>query len=275
MQLPSVTVLDEYGSALPRSSEVSIRIISCNMEYRLLDERLEIPGIPWPPPAGCFEVRNWDVSPPKFLCKGPNQDQRCETGVTSWPRFWIEPKIATGFYYVFFVSDGAIQMQPDPMYINNQNLPSDGSIVSFRSGIMAGLLAIPPLLVSNIDSRPHRWVQAMLGVVSLLGIVTVMHVLTTISWFGNPANVPIELIILGLALCVNLGLLIITVARLVFWKGSAQVCSLTFQPFTRVHITQKQNNCAVLHPCARGRTISDTLSVCASSTLRPDRGDTS
>uniref|UniRef100_A0A7S0YUF8 Receptor for retinol uptake STRA6 n=1 Tax=Hemiselmis tepida TaxID=464990 RepID=A0A7S0YUF8_9CRYP len=218
--MPQVQVLDEFGSALARASDVKIRIFTCGLEYRELSSGKQ--GIPWPVPEGCEEMRNWEVSPARFLCLGTKQDEDCDQGITTWQNFWIDPSVKTGFYWVFFTADGVVQRQDLPLYIVNGNVPSDGAIVSYRAGVMCIILIILPLFVTNLDSRGTSWSKGLLGLSSIFGLLTALHVITTVTWYGDITRVPIELSILGAALILNLGLIILLLFRLVFGMEKTQ-----------------------------------------------------
>jgi len=98
LSLPSVHVLDEYGSSLARTSDVSMRIFTCNREWLEWWE--------WPLPAKCTEFIQWSADQPVWRCLGAQRDQACDEGVTVWTRFNIDTRTPTGFYYVFFQSEG-------------------------------------------------------------------------------------------------------------------------------------------------------------------------
>jgi hypothetical protein len=94
-----------------------------------------------------------------------------------------------------------VQSQPAPLYIRNDNAPSDGLVVTYRALTVIGVLALIPLLSSNIEFRPRGWVYGTLFGVGIYAIFVFLHVDTTFKSYGDIRKVCVHVCCGCLCVC--------------------------------------------------------------------------
>jgi len=188
---PGIQIVDEFGSSLPRSaaSPVAMHIVTCGGQY-MAD------GTSYPPVSGCSEFTDWNAEPPVFICPtlspaNGNNSQACEQGYTQWTNVQFESNTQTGFYYIFYASDGLLVAQQSPLYVDNVGgaLPAQqlaGVRIALVAGAGAGLL----LSFGNYAPRDMFWNLLGLGGAILYAGVVALYIASLIRAYGGPRLVP-------------------------------------------------------------------------------------
>jgi hypothetical protein len=213
---PDVQVVDAYGNSVKRSKEISLHIVSCGRRF--------VPNgtISFPPTADsdCEEFMDWDMdATPAWVCRNK---AKCDEGFTRIPpiRFWYTT--LSGFYFVFFASDGFVTEQEQLLYVQNMILPADSSVLSYRLFILIGLCGIPLVFNANQVNRGRIWLQFSLAGLAFFVLAGILYIDATIRSYGSPSKVQRELVLCGVIMVFLTSSVAIILMRLVFQPDSMQ-----------------------------------------------------
>ena len=211
-----VQVVDSDGNALKRGRELTVHLVTCDRRWMPNGTILFPPA----PDSDCEEFLDFDVDGnAAWVCRTKG---KCDQGFTRYPtlRFWDSAK--SGFYYVFFASDGFVTEQPDLFYVSNIKLPADASVLSYRLFILIGLAGLPLVFNANLVNRARIWLQLCLGLLAFFVLACVLYVQATIASYGSVRNVQPELVLCGILMTSTVGSVGLVLVRLVFQPDSMQ-----------------------------------------------------
>ncbi|EKX50950.1 hypothetical protein GUITHDRAFT_103531 [Guillardia theta CCMP2712] len=243
-----VRVLDSSGNALRRSSEVSLHIVTCGQDW------VEPGTLVFPPntTSGCEEFVDWNLTqPPSWVC----EDGACDRGYTLFAGVNFFTTAETGFYYVFFASDGYVASQAQPLYASNLAIPAASELLSYRLVLMLGLGGMILLLNANIVDRSRVWIQLSLLGCIVFAIVSALYFRAVIASYGSPSKVQQEIVLCGGLMVINTFAITIILLRLVVQTDSLQY----FTYRQKRYLTAFRN--LLVSPEAREKKVKRTWSM--------------
>ena len=223
MQKPDVQVVDSYGNAIKRGEQVSVHLVTCGRKF------MANGTIPFPPTAdsACEEFLDWDLGERTiWVCRTAG---KCDAGFTRFRQIRFHESARTGFYHVFFASDGYIIEQEEPLYVENTKLPADSSVLSYRMAILMGLMGLPMVFNANLVNRQRFWIQITLAAMGFFTLFAMLYFQATLASYGSPSKVQRELVMCACLMVVSVGSVALISLR------------LTFQPDNMQYFTARQN----------------------------------
>jgi len=184
-------------------------------------------GFPPPIDSDCEEFLDWDLDAvPTWVCRTAG---KCDTGFTRFRLIRFSFTTPSGFYYVFFASDGYVIEQQELLYVLNVQLPADASLLSYRLGLLLGLGGLPLVFNSNLVNRGRIWIQLSLVGMAVFSLISILYFQATIAAYGGPRKVQQELVLCGLLMIVVVGAVALILVRLAFQPDRYVGCQVMCQ----------------------------------------------
>ena len=216
MQKPDVQVIDAFGNSIKRGGQVTVHLVTCGRQF------MPNGTIPFPPTidSGCEEFLDWELGADTiWVCRTAG---KCDTGFTRFRQIKFDESARSGFYYVFFSADGFIIEQQEPLYVANNLLPADSSVLSYRMAIMIGLIGLPMVFNANLVNRGRAWIQVTLAAMFFFTLFSLLYFQATVANYGSARKIQRELVMCASLMVVSVGLTALILVRLILQPDSMQ-----------------------------------------------------